>query len=105
MVYANLFKAGDSTVPFTSLSTTYLTTFRRFRENLRRAHTYTEWKAAAADLDQHLSNDIWREDDDFAYYDYSLIRRVLKNLKVLRERDSPEDLRSALEACVKANFG
>ena len=62
----------------------YLITCRRFRENIRHAQSYAEWKAAAADLDQHLSNDMWREDDDFAYYDYSLIRRVLSNLKGLR---------------------
>jgi Domain of unknown function (DUF3336) len=78
---------------------------RRFRENLRRARSYGEWKAAAADLDQHLSNDIWCEEDDFAYYDYHLIRRVLKNLKTLRERENVEELKGALEACIKANFG
>jgi hypothetical protein len=56
-------------------------------------------------LDQYLSNDVWREDDEFAYYDYKLIRRVLKNLKTLRERGSKDDLKSGLEACIKANFG
>jgi hypothetical protein len=78
---------------------------RRFRANLRRARSYGEWKAAAADLDQHLSNDIWCEEDDFAYYDYSLIRRVLNNLKALRESGNSEELKGALEACIKANFG
>jgi hypothetical protein len=82
-----------------------LTACRRFRENLRRARSYGEWKAAAADLDQHLSNDMWCEEDDFAYYDYSLIRRVLKNLKSLRESENSEELKGALEACIKANFG
>jgi Domain of unknown function (DUF3336) len=82
-----------------------LTLRRRFRENLRRARTYGEWKAAAADLDQHLSNDIWCEEDDFAYYDYRLIRRVLGNLKILRESGNSEELKGALEACIKANFG
>lgn len=82
-----------------------LTLRRRFRENLRRAGTYGEWKAAAADLDQHLSNDIWCEEDDFAYYDHRLIRRVLENLRTLRETGNSEELKGALEACVKANFG
>jgi hypothetical protein len=82
-----------------------LTTIRRFRQNLRRARTYGEWKAAAADLDQHLSNDIWCEDDEFAYYDYQLIRRVMNNLRTCRESGNIEDLKGALEACIKANFG
>ena len=96
----------DSAVRFLSyLTIIYLTSCRRFRENLRRARSYGEWKAAAADLDQHLSNDIWCEEDDFAYYDHSLIRRVLKNLKTLRESGNSEELKGALEACIKANFG
>jgi hypothetical protein len=78
---------------------------RRFRENLRRARTYGEWKAAAADLDQYLSNDIWSGEDEFAYYDYHLIRRVLKNFKTLRESGNVEELKGALEGCVKTNFG
>jgi hypothetical protein len=82
-----------------------LTTIRRFRQNLRRARTYGEWKAAAADLDQHLSNDIWCEEDEFAYYDYQLIRRVMNNLRNCRESGNIEELKGALEACIKANFG
>jgi hypothetical protein len=56
-------------------------------------------------LDQHLSNDIWCSEDDFAYYDFHLIRRVLKNLKTLRESGNSEELKGALEGCIKANFG
>jgi len=82
-----------------------LTSPRRLRRNLRRARTYAEWKAAAADLDQYLSNDIWCEDDEFAYYNYILVRRALVGLRVVREKGATDDLKSALEACVKANFG
>jgi hypothetical protein len=56
-------------------------------------------------LDQHLSNDIWCEEADFAYYDYQLIKRVIKNLKTLRESENIEELKGGLEACIKANFG
>jgi len=56
-------------------------------------------------LDQYLLNDIWREDDEFAYYDHVLVRRALMRLRVVRERGAMDDLKSALEACVKANFG
>jgi len=83
----------------------FLTVSRRLRENLRRARSFGEWKAAAADLDQHLSNDIWCEEDEYAYYDYQLIRRVLKNLKTLRESGNVEELKGVLESCIKANFG
>ena len=96
----------DSTVRFPSYRARIShTSSRRFRENLRHARSYGEWKAAAADLDQHLSNDIWCEEDAFAYYDHSLIRRVLKNLKTLREGGNSEELKAALEACIKSNFG
>jgi len=56
-------------------------------------------------LDQHLSNDIWCEEDDFAYYDYQLLRRVMNNLRTCRESGNIDDLKGALEACIKANFG
>jgi Domain of unknown function (DUF3336) len=75
------------------------------RENLRRATSYSEWKAAAADLDQYLSNDLWREDDEFAYYDYELIGRVTAKLRKCRLTDNMEELRGVLEICVKGNFG
>lgn len=83
----------------------FLTVYRRLRENLRRARSFGEWKAAAADLDQHLSNDLWCEEEQYAYYDYHLIRRVLKNLKTLRESGNVEELKGVLESCIKANFG
>ena len=48
---------------------------------------------------------MWCEEDEFAYYDYKLIRRVLQNLRNFRKNDNVEELKGVLEACVKANFG
>jgi hypothetical protein len=48
---------------------------------------------------------MWCEDDEFAYYDYQLIRKVLKKLKSLREAGNTEELKLVLESCIKANFG
>ena len=102
-IYANKLQEGNSSV--ISISHCQCLYCRRFRDNLRRARSFGEWKAAAADLDQHLSNDVWCEEDEFAYYDYHLIRRGLKNLKTLRESGNMEELKAALEGCIKANFG
>ena len=62
-------------------------------------------EGAAADLDQHLSNDMWCEEDDFAYYDNQLIRRIMNNLRTCRESGNMDELKGALEECIKANFG
>ena len=48
---------------------------------------------------------MWCEEDEFAYYDYQLIRKVLKKLKSLREAGNTEELKLVLESCIKANFG
>ncbi|OLL24401.1 Patatin-like phospholipase domain-containing protein, partial [Neolecta irregularis DAH-3] len=77
----------------------------RMRERLRAARTYQEWKDAAMELDTYLGHDEWKKTPGFAYYDHSLIRKVLKTLQSARQNQDIDLLKSTLQACVKANFG
>ncbi|KAG5437516.1 hypothetical protein PCANB_000944 [Pneumocystis canis] len=75
------------------------------QKKLHAANTYDEWKFAASELDRFLGNDKWMEDPRFDYYDYQLISKVLKLLKIHRENDHPEALKGVLETCIRSNFG
>ncbi|KAL7268871.1 hypothetical protein RUND412_008485 [Rhizina undulata] len=98
----------------------------RLRRKLRSTKTYEEWKLAAKELDTYLGGDSWKADDAFAYYDYSTVRRVVRDLRKIRERaeehertgnemngngengetvKAVDELRALIEACVKSNFG
>ncbi len=92
---------------------------QRLRRNLQSKTNYADWVAAAEELDAYLGNNVWKETDDYAYYDSGTVRRVLGDLKRLRrEAEADEgasgdgnadskaldDLRRLLEACVKNNF-
>ncbi|KAK6355206.1 hypothetical protein TWF696_004323 [Orbilia brochopaga] len=82
---------------------------QRLRLALRHARNYEEWKVAAQQLDAYLGADEWREVDEFSYYDYTTIRRVLSELQELRARarrddDAIEGLAALVRACVKNDF-
>lgn len=98
-------------------------TWRGRRQKLRRSlqskANYTDWVEAAKELDTHLGNDVWKDTDDYAYYDSGTVKRVLKDLARLRREaeyeETPgshnegdpkaiDELRRLLEACVKNNF-
>ncbi|QSL65597.1 hypothetical protein MERGE_002910 [Pneumocystis wakefieldiae] len=78
---------------------------QRLRKKLYKADSYTEWKQAASELDRFLGNDKWMEDPQFDYYDYQLIDKVSKYLKTYRKNQDLDALKSALETCIKPNFG
>ncbi|KLJ13316.1 patatin-like phospholipase domain-containing protein [Blastomyces silverae] len=101
----------------------HLVTWRGKRQTLRRqmraTSSYGEWKEAAKKLDAYLGNDIWKEVNEYAYYDHGTVNRVKSQLEALRTNveqaqtngDDPaklspllEDLRVLLEGCVKNNF-
>jgi len=103
-------------------------TWRGRREKLRRemreSSKYQDWVAAARNLDNFLGNAAWKEENEFAYYDYKTVKRVESQLARCRvkaeaverelvdvdggpdwERRKPtDDLRALVEACVKNNF-
>ena len=89
---------------------------QRLRSNIRSKTDFEQWKEAAQELDRHLGNESWKEEDDYAYYDHATVRKVKEQLKASRTRASlaekgHEDvsselrnLRALVEACVKNNF-
>ncbi|KAI9838539.1 MAG: hypothetical protein M1819_004848 [Sarea resinae] len=91
----------------------------RLRESLHATNTYADWVQAAKEMDAHLGNDVWKQDDEYAYYDYKTVRRVVGQMSKLRMRAEADEhgerngvggqkaideLRGLVEACVKNNF-
>ncbi len=99
---------------------------KHLRSRMRAASNYADWVAAAKDLDAYLGNDRWKEENEFAFYDFRTVRRVADQLRKCRERAGTEedhgvsmappaagsnndkkavsDLKALVEACVKNNF-
>ncbi len=101
----------------------HLVTWRGKREKLRKElqskTNYSDWIQAAEELDTHLGNAIWKEDEEYAYYDHKTVRRVESTMKRLRTKAEEfgglekypsqgpraiDELRGLVEACVKSNF-
>lgn len=87
----------------------------RLRKKLYACDNYGDWVTEAKKLDDYLGNDVWKEGDEYAYYDHKTVRRVVDQMgkmrrKVERETDGErqthavEELRVLVEACVKSNF-
>ncbi|KAJ5601058.1 hypothetical protein N7510_010592 [Penicillium lagena] len=100
-----------------------LVTWRGKRQKLRRSlwtkTNYPDWLKAAQELDAHLGNVKWKQEDEYAYYDHLTINKVVAQLKDARkdaewelqhrridasEPPAVEELQAILEACVKNNF-
>lgn len=90
---------------------------QRLRHNLRSKTNYQDWRVAAQELDDHLGNELWKQTDDYAYYDHTTVTKVKEQLKAGRtlansqeqikgrsSREAVDKLRSLVEACVKNNF-
>ncbi|KIH92991.1 lipid acyl hydrolase [Sporothrix brasiliensis 5110] len=102
---------------------------QRLRHRMRATNNYADWVSAANALDAHLGNDRWKEENEFAFYDFRTVRRVADHLRKCRARaeaaeaaeaaeERPEDaateggdkknnvseLKALVEACVKNNF-
>lgn len=91
----------------------------KLRHHMRATNNYADWVAAANDMDVYLGNDKWKEENEFAFYDYRTVRRVtdqLRRCRVRAETGEPAgeensatdkavaDLKALVEACVKNNF-
>ncbi|KAF7292452.1 Patatin-like phospholipase domain-containing protein [Mycena chlorophos] len=74
------------------------------RKALRAATTYEEWKEAARVMDEYLQFDEWKKDDEDAFYDYKLLRRVHRSLKTLREKNDVRGCMGVLTTCLRSNF-
>lgn len=86
------------------------------RKNLRSQTKFLEWREAAQRLDKHLGNEQWKETDDYAYYDFTTVKKAKEQLRAERQtiqraqpdhadaREAANRLRGVVEACVKNNF-
>ena len=82
---------------------------QRLRGTVRSKTNYEDWKKAAQELDKHLGNEAWKEDDDYAYYDSSTARKVTEQLRVGRAKAEEQrnevtkkavhELKGLVEAC------
>lgn len=89
---------------------------KKLRQTLRSQTNYTDWVRAAKKLDAFLGTELWKSDDDYAYYDYNTVDRVKKQLRLLREQIGTtqdgsnsqklciEELKTLIETCAKSNF-
>lgn len=71
---------------------------------LRQAKTYEEWKETATQLDNFLGFDEWKAIDEDPYYDWRLVRKVLKSLRILRKNKDVRGVLGVLETCIRTNF-
>ncbi|PVF96499.1 patatin-domain-containing protein [Serendipita vermifera] len=74
------------------------------RQKLRNAKTYEEWKEAALTLDNYLGFDEWKEQDEDPYYDYLLVKKVRRSLRILRQKNDARGVLGVLDLCLRANF-
>ncbi|KAJ6599036.1 patatin-domain-containing protein [Mycena vulgaris] len=74
------------------------------RKKLRAARTYEEWKEAALVLDEYLHFDEWKKEDEDAFYDWKLVRKVHRSLKTLRQKNDVRACLGVLETCIRSNF-
>ncbi|KAG9048285.1 hypothetical protein FS837_000348 [Tulasnella sp. UAMH 9824] len=75
------------------------------RRKLRVARTYEEWKETAKELDEYLGYNEWKKEPEDPFYDYNLIKKVLRSLRTLRDQDDAHGVLGVLEVCIRANFG
>ncbi|QRV87641.1 patatin-like phospholipase protein [Ceratobasidium sp. AG-Ba] len=93
----------------------------KLRANLRQARTYEQWKEAARVMDEYLGFDKWKQagpasftpwsqsdtplqEDEDPYYDWTLVKKVHRSLKSLRQKDDARGVLGVLEVCIRANF-
>ncbi|KAG2229866.1 acyl transferase/acyl hydrolase/lysophospholipase [Thamnidium elegans] len=80
---------------------------RKLRSQLRASKTYKEWCESADALDKYMQKDEWKETIPYAYYDYRLLQKVVKHLRMYRQGNTEEDatkLMDVLYVCLKQNF-
>ncbi|KAL7626714.1 hypothetical protein AAE478_003488 [Parahypoxylon ruwenzoriense] len=98
----------------------------RLRRHMRATSSYRDWVRAAKEMDAFLGNQHWKEENEFAYYDFKTVHSVCEQVRKHRRvaelqeakcsgasggengdvsgRKAVEDLKEITEACVKNNF-
>ncbi|KAJ5160572.1 uncharacterized protein N7482_007576 [Penicillium canariense] len=73
--------------------------------SLATAQSYEEWEEAAFELDELLSNDLWRQNSMSRHYDYRLILGRLEALMSARESEDILTLVNLLRSGLVRNLG
>ncbi|CAJ2506971.1 Uu.00g081570.m01.CDS01 [Anthostomella pinea] len=104
----------------------------RLRRAMRATSSYRDWVNAAKEMDAYMGNQLWKEENEYAYYDSKTVRRVWEQIRRHRRaaeqyeakvsgapgyengeevvngagdgKKAVEDLKALIEACVKNNF-
>ncbi|KIJ70532.1 hypothetical protein HYDPIDRAFT_105276 [Hydnomerulius pinastri MD-312] len=74
------------------------------RRRLRGARTYEEWKEAAVTLDKYLDFHEWKQVEEDPFYDWKLVKKVSRSLRILREKNDVRGVLGVLETCIRTNF-
>ncbi|KAG8829981.1 hypothetical protein FRC18_008787, partial [Serendipita sp. 400] len=74
------------------------------RQKLRGAQNYDQWKEAASKLDEYLGFNAWKQEEEDPYYDYLLVKKVRRSLRLLRQKNDARGLLGVLDLCLRANF-
>jgi hypothetical protein len=74
------------------------------RRRLRASRTYEEWKESALTLDRYLDFHEWKRIDEDPFYDWKLVKKVNRSLKILRERNDVRGVLGVLETCIRSDF-
>lgn len=77
---------------------------RLLTTRLRTAQSWEEWKEAAAEMDDFLGFNEWKENDEAREYDWPLVRKVRRSLVHLRKINDVRGLMGVLEICLRNNF-
>ena len=50
-------------------------------KEIRSKTNFEDWRNAAKALDRHLGNELWKETDDYAYYDFMTVMKAKRELR------------------------
>lgn len=77
---------------------------RYLTNRLRTARDWEDWKWAAAEMDDYLEFNEWKQTDEDRNYDYPLVRKVRRSLIHLRKINDVRGIMGVLEICLRNNF-
>lgn len=55
-------------------------------------------------LDEYLAFDDWKSVDEDVFYDWRLVRKVLRSLRALMKEEDARGVLGVLETCIRTNF-
>jgi hypothetical protein len=81
---------------------------RRFRQQMAKSNSYSEWYMHASELDKSQKRDRWldRVDDETCRrYNWTVIRQLMKNMSTARSQGDSIIALVVLQQCIRRNVG